>query len=407
MPRSAFGCILIVMWGTFLSAGVLIPLLPLYITDALGAGAGALGLTVLLYSAAGVMARPIAGTYLATRDPWRLLQVSAVVGVVVLMATPLVPEMAWVYALRTIEGLALSMIYLAGTTAVVRMTPAAHQGRALSYVSVPLFLGIALGPALGDLMIASWGYNWTWIGAGAVLAVATPAAFIGASYSKRQGLTQRGGEHAQVPMTRTDLWRTLAHPAALVPAGVIVLLVVGWATFQLYIPLYGPTIGLSATGTVFLVQSVVVLLIRIGGANLFDRMPLIELALVGAICSLVGLAIAWLWVAKAAVYLSAMLLGVAVGLSYTTLLRVALVGVSRAEQGSVIGAYSVAYDLGAGLGTAAVSVLVAYTSSYRLVFLCGAVCAVASIALVLTRLWSRRRDFWPPITPSESVASPG
>lgn len=406
MPRYAFACTLIVMWGVFLSSGVLVPLLPLYITDSIGAGEESLGLTVLLYAVAGVMARPIAGWYLRSREPWPLLQVSAIVGVVVLFATPLISTMAWMYLLRTIEGLALGTIYLAGNVAVVRMTPVGRQGRALSLLSVPLFLGVALGPVVGDFMIEQWGYDWAWIGSGAILALATPAVFLGAAHARRLVPVQHDANIDPLPMTRTALWQTLAHPAAVIPASVIVLLVVGWSTFQVYLPLYGPTIGLSATGTVFLAHSLVVLTIRVGGANLFDRMPLIELALIGATASVAGLSIAWLWAAKPAVYLAAMLLGVAVGLTYTTLLRVALAGVGRTEHGSVIGTYSVAYDLGTGLGTVAVSILIAGSDSYRIVFLSGAICALVSIGLILTRLWTRRRSYWPPIPCSGPVASP-
>jgi MFS family permease len=407
MPRLPFLCVLLTIWGTFLATGVLIPLLPLYITDGLGAGESALGLTVLVYAVAGVLARPFAGTYLRTRDPWRLLEASAVVGFLVMLVTPLVKHMAWMYATRAIEGFTLGTIYLAGTTAVVRMTPVERQGRALSMLSVPLFLGIALGPILGDQLIRNWGYWWTWMGAAGLLALAIPAAIAGSVAARRGEPPAPGKERAVPPLTRTDVWNTLAHPAALVPAGVVVLLVVGWATFQVYVPLYGPTLGMGATGTVFLVQSLVVLAIRVLGADLFDRLPLVELALAGAVASALGLLVAWLWVAKPAIYVTAMLLGVAVGLTYTTLLRVALAGVDTTEQGAVIGAYSVAYDLGTGLGTAAVSMVVAATGSYRVVFLIGVICAVASIVLLVTRLWSRRRAYWPVIPPREPALSPG
>jgi MFS family permease len=407
MPRLPFLCVLLTMGGTFLATGVLIPLLPLYITDGLGAGESALGLTVLVYAVAGVLARPFAGTYLRVRDPWRLLEASAGAGFLVMLVTPLVKHMAWMYVTRAIEGFALGMIYLAGTTAVVSMTPVGRQGRGLSLLSVPLFLGIALGPILGDQLIRHWGYWWTWIGAAGLLALAVPAALVGSVASRRSKLPPPGKGSAVPPLTRTDVWNTLAHPAALVPAGVIVLLVVGWATFQVYVPLYGPTLGMAATGTVFLVHSLVVLAIRVLGADLFDRLPLVELALAGAVASALGLLVAWLWVAKPAIYVTAMLLGVAVGLTYTTLLRVALAGVDRAEQGAVIGAYSVAYDLGTGLGTAAVSMVVAATGNYRVVFLIGAICAAASVVLLVTRLWRRRRRYWPVIPPREPALSPG
>lgn len=410
MSRKRFARVVLGMAWVFLSVGVLIPLLPQYVRGPLGESDGAVGLTVLLYALAGVVARPFIGVWLRTRDAWPLMWQSAAVAVVGLALTPVVGSFPWLIALRLVDGFALGAFYIAAATVVVQETPVARRGSALSYFSVPLFLGIALGPLLGDVLIARLGPNATWLAASAVLALAVPSTLVVSSWragsADRVSPSRDAGADAP-PVDARLLLRTLAHPSAAWPAAILALTVAGWAAATAYIPLYGPQIGLSTTGVVFLVHSCVVLVIRVGGARLFDRMPLIEPVLVGAVANVVGLLVAWWWRAPAALLVTAGLTAMGVGLCYTTLMRVALDGVSAREQGAVIGAYSVSYDIGAGLGAAGLGVVVTLTGSYPAAFLGGAAAGLLGLVLLLVRFWARRSHYWveriTSTTPTRSV----
>jgi MFS family permease len=337
---------------------------------------------------------------------------SVVLGVAALVATPLVHDLAWMLAWRFVDGFVLGCFYLAAATTVVQGAPRTSRGSALSYFSVPLFLGTAVGPVLGDELLASLGADRTWIAAGALLALALPVCLWvrsprasraprdAAVPSPTAGAGTAAGpastpaeDDAVPPVTPRDVLRTLLHPSAIWPAAVLALIVAGWAGFQAFVPLYGPELGMAGTGPLFLVYSGVVLAIRIGGARLFDRLPLVELVVLGAAANVAGLLTAWRWAHPAALFAAAALMAVGIGLSYTTLMRMALEGVPPYEEAAVVGAYSISYELGAGVGAALLGAVVTSTGSYAAAFLGGAVAGAAGLVLLLVCFWSRRQAY--------------
>ncbi|HZW43886.1 MAG TPA: MFS transporter [Dermatophilaceae bacterium] len=403
MTKTRFICVLAGMWWVFLSVGILIPLLPLYVNRTLVADSSVVGVTVLIYAVAGVLARPLAAAYLRRHEPWTFMLAMALAGAFALAATPIVHEVGWMYWLRFVGGFTVGAFYTAAATGLVRDTPPQRLGSALSYFSVPLFLGVAIGPVVGDWLTSAVGHDWSWVASGLCMLMAVPFCLVGGRQPRRAtpvGDVVVSGTPFGTPfgthvpaMTRSEIWRTVAHPAAGVPAVVLALIVAGWASFQAYVPLYGPALGLPATGTVFLTYSAVVIVIRVGGARLFDRLPLVEIVLWGAVANVIGLVTVWLWADVAALYVAAVLMAVAIGLSYTTLLRIALARVPAHEEGAVVGAYSVSYDIGAGLGAAGMGVLVTWTASYSTAFLGGAASGAVSILLILQHLWPKRATY--------------
>lgn len=396
MTKSDFAGVFGGMWWVFVSVGVVIPLLPPYVTGPIGEGTDYVGLTVLLYAVAGVLARPVAGIYLRAGNPWHLMLGAAVIGSVALVATPLVVSSTWMLACRMVEGFALGCFYPAAATRAIQLGDTNRRGSTLSYLSVPLFLGVALGPAIGDALIDAMGLRWSWVAGGGLLALAIPSACLG--WAADTGEWRRRTGVAPKVSLRDVLW-TIAHPAAVLPGAVLMLIVAGWSAFQAYVPLYAPTLGASDTGWVFFAYSVIVLVIRVGGASLFDRLPLVELVIAGAIAHTAGIAMVWCWHAMPALYLGAVLMGAAIGLAYTSLLSIALSSVAVHEHGAVIGAYSLAYDIGVGVGAAGLGFLGAWTGTYAVIFAGGAVCGVLAMLLTFARLWPQRRSHRPQLGP--------
>lgn len=384
---------IVATWCVYTSVGVLVPLVPQYICERYGSGATAIGVAVLVYGAANVAARPIAGWFLRSGDPWRLMTLSVVVGVAALLLTPLAPNLPWMLALRFVEGATVGMFYTAAATNVVRQTPHTQRGRVLSYFSVPLILGVAVGPVIGDVLIGSAGLDRTWLLSGVIMLLAVPVCLV------RTG--QPAGGAAPVPAAnpavstswRQALLEPLIQPAAVWPAIVLALSIAGFGGFQALVPVYGPQIGLQATGSVFFVYSVLTMLIRVACATVFDRLPIVEAVLVGCVADVAGLAVVWLWPTPAALYVGAVLMAVAIALQYVLLMKLALTGVSRSQEGTIVAAYSSSYDMGAGLGAAAMGLVVSATGSYRSAFLAGAVCALFGAIVLVVRFWSRRHMY--------------
>ncbi len=382
-----FALVVSAVWWVFLSVGMLVPIIPQWVEGELGGGGTEIGATFLVYGLATVLSRPFAAAYLARYRPEPMMLVSVVIAVGALVLTPALPQLVWMWVLRFIDGAAVGFFYTAAATGVVRSAPSGRRGSVLAYFSIPLFLGVAVGPVLGDLLLKQWGIGWTWIASGLTLMLAGTSCLPG-----RRLFEPFVREDADPPAKRRTL-SNLIHPAALLPGGVFALSIAGWAAFSAFVPLYGPQIGVAATGTVFLTYSGVVLVIRIGGASRFDRLPVIEVVTIGTVANVLGLLVAAWWQHPVSLYLSAGLMAVAVGLMYTNLLQVALAGVPPSQEGAVVAAYSASYDIGAAAGALILGMMLTWSGSYAAVFLGGAGFGVAALILLLSQLWPRRSGF--------------
>ena len=166
-PRMVTGRFLIVTLATFcyfLSLGSLLPTIPKYVEDVLGGNGFEVGLVVGVFAVSAAIVRPWAGR-LGDRYGRRVLLSggSLLVGVVTLAYTQ-VDAVAGLVGLRLITGLGEAAVFVGAATATQDMAPSHRRGEAASYFSVALYSGLALGPALGEHLANTYGYDEVWHG---------------------------------------------------------------------------------------------------------------------------------------------------------------------------------------------------------------------------------------------------
>jgi MFS family permease len=115
----------------------------------------------------------------------------------------LVTDLAWLVVLRLLLGAAEALYFVAGFAALTDLAPPGRAGEALSYNSLALYLGIAIGPVVGQGLLDRGGFPLVWIGAAVLLAV---AAVLAARVPET--LEPASGPSPPAP---------LIHPAALLP----------------------------------------------------------------------------------------------------------------------------------------------------------------------------------------------
>src|ERR687892_1364242 len=164
----------------FTADGLLLPAVPLYVEGPLGGGDVAVGLTVGAFSVTALVLRPWAGR-LGDRRGRRLLMVvgGATVGASVAgyAATSSVPALV---VLRLLSGVGEAFFFTGAAAAITDMAPEERRGEAVSFFSLALYVGIGVGPLLGEASIDSFGFGPTWLFGGALglaaaaLALAVP-----------------------------------------------------------------------------------------------------------------------------------------------------------------------------------------------------------------------------------------
>ena len=351
----------------FLALGALLPVVPRYVDKRLGGNDVAVGVAVGALAVGAILLRPLAGR-LGDRFGRRVLMVGgALVVAITAAAAGIVESLVWLIATRFVMGLGEACFFVGGTTMATDLAPESRRGEAVSYWSVAVWTGLGFGPVLGEALLRGSHYDLVWLVAGAA---ALTASLIALATTE----TRVAHEHA-------DRGRLIA-PAAVRPGIILAATLIGITGFSVFLPLYGPEIGVNDVGLVFLVYGIVVLGVRIIGAKLPDRLGPVLAASIAIGSTALGLAVAALWHSTVGLYVAALVIAVGSSFLYPAALLLSLRGVPEHQRASVVGTLSAFFDFAGGASGILLGV-VAAISSYQGAF--GVSAVLAEFAFVLLR----------------------
>jgi MFS family permease len=352
----------------FTADGVLLPALPRYVEGPLGGGNVAVGLVVGAFSLTAFFLRPWAGLQADRRGRRILMVVGAsifalsVVGYLVATSVPVL------VAMRLLTGTGEALFFVGAVSANLDLAPPERRGEAMSFASLALYLGIGVGPLIGEAVIGRVGFRAAWLVAIGLAVVAAALA------SRLPPMTPAGDTAPGRPR--------LIHPAGLLPGLVLLTAIWGMAGFLAFVPLYALDLGMSGAGLVLGMFSGIVVLIRSVGARIPDRLGASRASRIALALSSIGLAIVGLWREPVGLVIGAAVLGVGVALFTPALFALAANSVEADERGAVMGTTSAFLDLAFGLGPATLG-FVAAAIGRSGTFLAGALVAAAGFVLVI------------------------
>lgn len=367
----------------FTAGGVAIFALPLYVTGPVGGDEAAAGLAFGAFALSALVLRPVAGR-LADRYGRRpLLLAGALLAATSLALIGVAEDFAVIVALRLLAGVAEAAFFVAGFAALADLAPPARLGEALSYNSLGLYLGVALGPPLGEVLVRTSGFGLAWAGA-AALAVAAAGLAMLVGETREGGPSDDGERHL---IHRPALPITLGFLASLVAMG----------GFLAFASLYAVRVGVANASLVLLVYGGVVVVCRLAFARVPDRLPPLALGAAALGTIALGLVLAASWPSPTGLLLGAVVTAVGVSFSTPAFFSAIFATASPSQRGVASGTASAAIDLGLGIGPILLG-LVADPFGIRWAFAVGAVVALAGGVWTLVL---RRRS-----TVAASPASP-
>ena len=354
----------------FVAVGATLPVTPLFVDGPLRGTSFDIGLVVGVISFSAVGFRPIAGRIGDRRGRRIIMIIGAVLAAASIAGHALVTSIAQLVFLRVIAGIAEAFFFTGAATVVTDVAPEERRGEAVSFYSIALYLGLALGPIAGELTLEAFGFNAVWITAGAACFLAVLMVF---PLKDTRELHDHPGP------------QRLIHPKALLPGLVLACSVWGFAGYSSFIPLYAREVGLGGSRFLFAMYAVVILFVRSAGAKIPDRVGPRRTATVSLMFSLVGMTVMWLWTAPAGLFIATLIFAVGQSLAYPALMTLAVAGTSAGERSSVVGTFTAFLDIGFGIGPLSLGV-VAQALGYRAVFLASAGFAAIGMAVLLTKL---------------------
>ena len=359
----------VVLCGTFyfIALAMLAPVIPHYVKDDLGHGDFAVGIATGVFAVGAILLRLYFGR-IGDRIGRRVLIIlgAGIVAITTLMYG-VVDSLAWLIVWRFATGFGEAAFFVGAATMVTDLAPVERRGEAVSYWSIAVYSGLAFGPALGEALRGTDRYMLTFTVSAALAAVAALLGLLTRDVPREPSTSGPGH------------W---VHRAAIGPGVALLLGLVPLAGFTTFVSLYADEdLGIGA-GLVFAVYGVIVLLIRIFGARLPDRLGGRQAGTIALAGAAIGIGIVAAWPSIAGLYVGTVVFGIGMAFMYPALLLLTLDGVPDNERASAIGTFSSFFDGSQFVGPAVCGAIAAVTS-YRGAFAAG------TVAAILGLLWLR------------------
>ncbi|UFS58666.1 MFS transporter [Subtercola endophyticus] len=368
------------------SSGAATPLLPLFIHSQLGGDATATGLVISIGSIVGLASQPLVGT-LADRWGYKTTLIVAIIvgtlGILLMLVAFSLPMATISRSLFGIVGAAVNTICAAW---VVSTTAKNDRGRALSLYGIGVWIGLAVGPQLGQAAYDTASFAGIWLACAALLglSVLALAPVRSPEIEPRAAKRMTGRE-------RMSEWTAALKVVAL--PGVVSAL--SWSAEGLiltFLIIHLQSRGIAASGlfgaaSVFTVFGVSVIGARLLIGSITDRLGALRTSgysLVLLAVALVLLAVADTFAVAAA---AAVILGFAFAPLYPALTMLASEDLAPARRGTGLGIFGTFTSLGTAVGSLYGGILTSEISSSA-AFLAAA--ALQLVGLVIVIVASRR-----------------
>lgn len=366
---AAFVRVWLAAFAAFTGLGVALLATPLYARDVLDARDFAIGVAIGASSVTAVIFGPLSGRLADRRGRRGVGAAGAAIMLAAFLALQLSPPFAGLVAVRLLSGVGEAAVAVAVFTMVADLAPEGRRGEAMSLITVAAYGGLAVGPVLADVVLAGDRFALVWL-----LGAALSAAALGLTFL----VAETRPESEDAPPARI-----LPPRASLAPALVLLLALLGFGGFNAFVALYAREVG-ARPGLVFACFGVLILLVRVFGRRIPDRVGARSTTALACVTIAAGLTVMGAWQTEAGLFVGTAIFALGQSLAYPAIVLLAMARAPAAERSAVVGAVTAAVDVALAAGAfvlGAAAELVGYEGAF---LVAGAV--AASGLLVLTRL---------------------
>ena len=358
----------------YIAGGIILPITPRFVEERLAGDTLAVGVVFASFAIASLALRPIVGWSSDRFGRRPLLIGGAVLTVAGMVLHLFAADLGVLVLARALLGAGEGFFLVAALAAASDLAPPDRRGEALSFLSLSLYLGIAIGPLIGEAVLGDGDFALVWIVTAGIAAVAV---VLSVMTPETAPMALAGGK----PHTRGPL----IHPAGLFPGLIILAGMWGMAGFFAFLPGYAKSIGMTGVSLPLLVYALVVIGLRVVGARVPDRFGQVRVASVALALAAAGLAVIGGIATIPALLVGTAIYAVGIAFIMPAIVSLAVSMVPPEERGAVVGTAAVFLDVAFGVAPVVLGVLAASMGASLTFLTSAAVAALGCAALVARR----------------------
>ena len=358
----------------FIGGGIVLPVVAPFAIGPLGSDPAGAGVAFGAFAGAALLVRPVVGWGADRFGRRPFLIGGALVAVAALALHLAVDSLAMFVLARGVLGVGEAFFFVAVLAAGADIAPPSRRGEALNLLSLSLYLGLGIGPLIGETMRHAGGFDAVWLASLALTATAAALCLLVPETSPAV-LAPRAGPRQRM---------RLIHPAGIFPGILILAGTWGMAGFFAYLPLHAAAVGMDGAGIPFAIYALLVCALRLVFAKLPDQLGPARVSGAALAIGTVGLTVLGLVASPIGLILGTALFATGVAFLVPGLLTLAVSRVDETERGTVVGTASAFLDLSFGLAPAVLG-LVAASFGFGAAFLVGAAASALGFAMLVAR----------------------
>ncbi|HEX3608854.1 MAG TPA: MFS transporter [Solirubrobacterales bacterium] len=367
-PGIAFAGVFAVTFCGLVAVGAVLPVLPRFVRGPLDAGNVAVGVVIGSYAITGLLLRPFAGRLADHRGRKPTVLVGSVLVAIGGFMYLLPLGVPGLIAARLVLGAGEGTVFTAGSAWIVDLAPVSRRGRVIGLYGLAVWAGLSIGPLIGELLLHASGYTLVWIFAGTM-------PLLGALIASRLPDPFHATPHPE------EEHHALIEREAVRPGAALALGSIGYGTMAAFVVLHLEARGVGHGAAVFGAFASMVVLTRLIGGDLPDRVGPVRVAIAAATVEAIGLTTIAVAHSLPVAIAGALAMGAAFSLLYPSLSLIVVSRVSDTRRGAALGTFTAFFDAGVGFG-APLAGAAAALSSYEGAFLLAAAIALASATTI-------------------------
>ena len=350
----------------------LLPTLPIYLKEKLGATSGQVGLVLAFYTVAALLIRPFVGYAIDTFGRKIIYLLSFVVFSVLFMGYTLAVSIGLMIVIRFIHGLTWGSLSTSGATIAVDLIPPSRRGEGISLFGLSMTIAMALGPLVALSILGSTDYIW-------VFAVASGISIVGLILALSITFPPYKALTVNQPFSFKRLIEKTSIPLSLN----VLVITISYGGILSFSALYGKEVGVDNSGLFFLLLSIGIGVSRFFSGNIFDKIGPYRIVIIGALLLICGFPVLWILPNIYGFHIAAVIIGLGFGIIMPTFQAMVNNLVSPDRRGAANSTYFTCFDLGIGIGMMFIGFISEKIGLGRAFLICSIVECIALLVFII------------------------